>query len=126
MTSTTKIAAALLATATLVATAGLAQAKSASDIRQEAIEKREAAQKESIQDGRKDGSITIWERARLTREQKRIERLEKDALTDGHISKGEYREIKSAQDRARAHIKEEKSNEAVRGWWWRNFVRHQD
>ena len=103
--------------------AGPASAKSATQIRQEAIEKREAAQAEAIISGRKDGSLTWWERARLAREQRRIAKLDAQVLADGKITKGEYLAVKAAQNDASDHIKTDEHNQFVRGWWWRTFVR---
>ncbi|MEQ1695617.1 MAG: hypothetical protein ABL901_07225 [Hyphomicrobiaceae bacterium] len=103
--------------------AGPASAKSASQIRQEAIDKREAAQAEAIVEGRKNGSLTWWERARLVREQRRIGKLEAQASSDGKITKGEYRAVKAAQNDAGEHITADKHNPSVRGWWWRTFSR---
>lgn len=100
-----------------------ASAHSATQIRQEAIEKREAAQAQAIVAGRQDGGLTWWERYRLVREQRRIEKLEQQTLADGRITKAEYYAVKRAQTDASAHISEDRHNEAVRGWWWRTFVR---
>ncbi|MBX9925988.1 MAG: hypothetical protein K2Y05_06490 [Hyphomicrobiaceae bacterium] len=96
---------------------------SATEIRREALERREAAQKEAIADGRRDGGLTIWEKWRLNGEQKRIDRLEREALSDGKITKQEYVEIRSAQRAAEGHIAAERSDGQVRGWWWRTFSR---
>ncbi len=110
-----------LATAVL-ATAAFAGG-SASDIRREALERRDAAQKEAIVDGRRDGSITIWEKFRLNREQKRIDKLERNVLADGRISKQEYVELRQARNDAGRSIDVERHNGQVRGWWWRTFSR---
>jgi hypothetical protein len=113
----------LIATVTALVLAAPASAKTATQIRQEALEKREAAQEQAIVRGRSDGSLTWWERARLVREQKRIDRLEKSVLADGKITKNEYYAVKNAQNDAGRHITDDKHNEQVRGWWWRTFVR---
>lgn len=105
------------------ALAGPAAAKSATEIRQEAIEKREAAQAEAIAQGRHDGGLTYWEKLRLQKEQRRISKLEAESLQDGKITKQEYLKVKEAQNDAREHIAEERHNEKVRGWWWRTFSR---
>ena len=96
---------------------------SATEIRREALARREAAQQEAIADGRRDGGLTIWEKWRLNSEQKRIHRLEREAIADGKITKQEYVEIRSAQRAAENHIATERSNGQVRGWWWRTFSR---
>lgn len=100
-----------------------ASAKSASQIRQEAIDKREAAQAEAIVEGRKNGSLTWWERSRLVREQRRIAKLQDQVNADGKVTKGEYRTLKAAQNDAGEHISADKHNPSVRGWWWRTFSR---
>ncbi len=123
MTAKTAFSAALLATIATVALAGAADAKSATQIRQEAIDAREGKQAEAIVEGRKNGSLTWWEKNRLVREQKRVRALEAQALGDGKITRGEFLAIKGAQNDAGRHIADEKHNEAVRGWWWRTFVR---
>lgn len=113
----------LIAVVAGVVLAGPASAKSATQIRQEAIDKREAAQAEAIVEGRTNGSLTWWERARLVREQRRIAKLEAQVLADGKITKGEYLAVKAAQNDARDHIKADEHNQSVRGWWWRTFSR---
>jgi hypothetical protein len=123
MTAKTILSAALLASFAALAISAPASAQSATEIRKQALEKREAAQEQAIVDGRRNGSLTWWEKNRLVREQKRIDKLEAEALSDGKITKNEYLTIKGAQNDAGRHITEEKHNEAVRGWWWRTFVR---
>jgi hypothetical protein len=123
MTRTSMISALMIATVASLALAAPASAKTATQIRQEALEKREAAQQAAIVEGRRDGSLTFWEKLRLSREQKRIDRLEADALRDGKITRNEYYSIKAAQNDAGRHITQEKHNETVRGWWWRTFSR---
>lgn len=103
--------------------AGPASAKSATQIRQEAIEKREAAQADAIVEGRTNGSLTWWERARLVREQRRIAKLDAQVAADGKITKSEYLAVKAAQNDAGDHISADKHNQYVRGWWWRTFSR---
>jgi hypothetical protein len=116
----------LAGTVAVLATLALAApvlAKSPTDIRRDALEDRRADQRESIHDGRRDGGITIWEKWRLNREQRRLDRLEREALSDGRLSKGEYLDLRDARKRADRHIHDERSNGRVRGWWWRTFSR---
>jgi hypothetical protein len=123
-TMTTKlISSVMIATVAALALTAPASAKTATQIRQEALEKREAAQEEAIVKGRQDGSLTWLERYRLVREQRRIDKLEARVLADGKISKSEYYAVKGAQNDAGRHITANKHNEQVRGWWWRTFVR---
>lgn len=103
--------------------AGPAAAKSATEIRREAIERREADQAASIAAGRRDGGLTWWEKLRLQREQRRIDKLEAQALEDGKITKREYRDLRAAQNGASHHISSERHDQQVRGWWWRTFAR---
>ena len=123
MSNLKPMSALLIAIVAGVALSGPADAKTATQIRQDAIEKREAAQAHAIIEGRTNGSLTWWERYRLVREQRRIEKLEAQTLADGKITRSEYYAIKSSQNDARSHIRDETHNEDVRGWWWRTFVR---
>ena len=113
----------VIATVAGLALAAPANAKSATQIRQDAIERREASQEQAIAKGREDGSLTWWEKYRLVREQRRIATLEAQVRADGKITRSEYYAVKAAQNDAGRHITEEKHNEYVRGWWWRTFVR---
>jgi hypothetical protein len=123
MTRSSLIAGLMIATVAGLALSAPASAKSATEIRREALEKREAAQIKAIEAGRRDGSLTWWEKVRLMREERRAERLEAQALSDGRITKSEYFAVKGAlQDEAR-HIDADRHNDAVRGWWWRTFIR---
>ena len=123
MTRTPFIAGLMIATIAGVALAAPASAKSATEIRKEALERREAAQVQAIEAGRRDGSLTWWEKYRLVREQRRVQTLEAQALSDGRITKQEYVSVKHAITDQAAHIDTERHNEYVRGWWWRTFVR---
>jgi hypothetical protein len=109
----------VLALTAVVATTGLA----AADPGHNRIDQREAQQRAAIKDGRRDGSITFLEAWRLRREQARIATLEAKFKRDGGLSPSERRELRFAQDDASRHIYAERHNEAVRGWWWRTFVR---
>jgi len=106
-----------------VATAGPASAKSATEIRREAIERRAADQANEISAGRRDGGLTWWEKLKLQREQRRIDKLEAKVLEDGKITKREYVDVRAAQSDARNHISSERRDQQVRGWWWRTFQR---
>ena len=76
-------------------------------------------QRALVEQGRNDGSITWTEKYSLSREQARIEQLERDALADGRLSRDEYRNLRQAQDDAARHILTERHDNQVRGWWWR-------
>lgn len=73
----------------------------------------------SISHGRTDGSLTFLERYSLRREQARIDKLEREALADGRLGPDEYRRIRRAQHDAAGHIRAERRDTQVRGWWWR-------
>jgi hypothetical protein len=113
----------MIATVTAIVLAAPASAKTATQIRAEALEKHEAAQQEAIYNGRRDGSLTWWERLRLTSEQRRIAKIEQEVAADGRITRSEYYDVKRAQNDAGRHITQDKHNEYVRGWWWRTFAR---
>lgn len=123
MSNLKPVSALLIAVVAGLALAGPVSAKTATQIRQDAIEKREAAQERAIAVGRENGSLTWWERYRLVREQRRIEKLDAQILADGKITRHEYYALKAAQNDARNHINEDAHNQYVRGWWWRTFVR---
>lgn len=111
------------AVATLVLAAPVLAGNTASDVRREALERREDAQKEAISDGRRDGGITIWEKWRLNNEQRRLDRMERQAFADGKVTKKEYVELREARETAAKHIRAERTDAQVRGWWWRTFSR---
>jgi len=106
-----------------IAIAGPASAKSATEIRREAIERRNTDQADAISAGRRDGGLTWWEKLKLQREQRRINKLEAKVLEDGKITKREYVDLRAAQTDARNHISAERRDQQVRGWWWRTFSR---
>ena len=123
MTRTPLIAGLMIAAFAGAALTAPANAWTATEIRKEALERREAAQIEAIEAGRRDGSLTWWEKYRLVREHRRVQQLESQALSDGRITKDEYVAVKRAVADEANHIDAERHNESVRGWWWRTFVR---
>ena len=127
MTRATKLSGLMIAVIAAAALAGPAStpasAKSATEIRKEALEKRAASEQNEIYNGRHNGSLTWWEKFRLEREQRRIGKLEADALRDGKITRHEYFAVKRAQTDAAQHISADEHNPYVRGWFWRTFVR---
>lgn len=108
-----------LALTALVASTTLA----AADPGHHEIDRRAAQQNAAIADGRRDGSLTFIEAFRLRREQARIAALEARFKRNGRLTPGEREELRLAQEDAARHIYQERHNEAVRGWWWRTFVR---
>lgn len=87
------------------------------------IDKRQSSQTGQIVAGRKDGSLTWYEKWVLRKEQRRIYRLEAKAKSDGKLSRTEIRSLSGALDDAGRHIYQQRHDGEVRGWWWRTFVR---
>jgi hypothetical protein len=110
------------ATAIVAALSTVAAAHSSTD----RIDRRQAAQQRSIQEGVRSGEITRHELQRLQAEQGRIRELERRAERDGYVDRYERRRIEAAQDAARRHIAEERRDGERRGhrsgaWerrWW--------
>ncbi len=107
---------AVLATATVIAStvSALAHDQTAS------IDATRAAQERQIQNGRYHGDLTRREYRALEAEQARIFEMERRALADGHLSKREAREIKTAQKEAAQHIKDERNDNQVS--WYRRWL----
>ena len=119
MTATTRTAMATLAILIASTAAGGAHDRFDQDRAYGIIQAERDRQRALVEDGRSDGSITWLEKYDLSREQARIEELERRALADGRMSRDEYRMIREAQSDAERHIWSERRNEQVRGWWWR-------
>lgn len=79
------------------------------------IDAREAEQADRIERGSRNGQLTWYERMALTREQARIDRMEREAKRDGYISGEEARRIERAQDAASRHIYSE-SHDGQTSW----------
>lgn len=108
-----------LATLLVLATTGIVTAtpSSAHDWRNEIIDSRETEQAERIRAGRRAGELTWLEMQRLRQEQRRIARLQREALADdGRIDAAEFRAINAAQNASARHIREERTD-AQRPWW---------
>ena len=110
---------ATLAAATLVATTLSATAHEST----KPIDRALAQQNHQIEDARLHGDLTRREYRALKVEQDRIANMERRALADGHFSKREAREIKSAQKDAAHHIKDE-SNDGQVSWYRRWLYNH--
>ena len=98
----------------------LTTSASAHDWRQAEIDRREAAQEQRIQAGRRSGEITRSEYRQLEAEQAHIRQLERNALRDGHIDRREAAQIREAQNQASRHITQEStdSERVRRHRWW--------
>lgn len=107
----------LLATALIVV--GASTAANAYDYRQGQIDARRAEEAYRIRHGRATGELTLVEKWRLQAEQARIAAMERNALRDGHIDRGEAYRINRALDRASGNIYRETHDRQVA--WWRRW-----
>jgi len=103
-----------------LALAATTSAASAYDSRQDRINDRQYDQAYRIYQARRSGDLTLLEKWRLQAEQRRIADMERYALRDGRISRGEAHWIRDAQDRASRHIYNE-SHDGQVSWWRRRF-----
>lgn len=74
------------------------------------VNKRQATQKARIVEGAATGDLTKKETKQLAKQQKRINRLERRAKSDGVVTKKERARINKAQNRANRNIKRKKNN----------------
>jgi hypothetical protein len=88
---------------------------SASSQRMQADVQRNINQKERIQAGTKDGSLTAREAARLERGQARTERREARAGINGRVGAGEQARIQRGENRQSEVIRHERHNLRRRG-----------
>ena len=79
------------------------------------IDRREARQHERIADGRRSGQLTRPEVARLRAGQRRVHRIERRAVADGIVTRGEGRRIERVQDHESRAIYRLKHNARRRG-----------
>ena len=93
----------------LAATSGAALAHSNSA--------RLSEQRDWIEEGRRDGSITWREGLKLRREQAAIARAKADLEADGRLSRSDRRYLYRLQDRAENDIAKESSDGWRRPWW---------
>ncbi len=78
------------------------------------INKRQAAQRESIRNGIADGSLTRPEAYRLGKSQVRMERKEQQFRSDGEFTRRERVNLQTTADRNRARIYRQRHDEQVR------------
>lgn len=71
---------------------------------------RNVYQQQRIEQGLRDGSLTVQEAAALQRGEARISRMESRALSDGTLSDAERRQIAEAQNRQSRAIERERSD----------------
>lgn len=110
------IAAALLTTTTLVATATTA---SAGERWRYEVEDRQARHMELIEEGLHQGTLTRGEYRSLRREQFRISRMKRSFLADGDLSWNEKQSLRYAQDAANNHIFQERNDHEKSRRWYR-------
>jgi hypothetical protein len=106
---------ALIAFAALAATSTLALAHS--------NDARQSEQRDWIQDGRNNGTITWREGIKLRREQANINRIEAQMRSDGRLSRDEKRTLHGLQDQAQNDIVRESNDGWRRPWWLPRFGR---
>ena len=78
------------------------------------INKREAAQRQSIRAGVQDGSLTAREAHRLGHRQVKMERKEQRFRSDGVLTKRERANLHATADANRAAIYRQRHNDQVR------------
>lgn len=78
------------------------------------INKREAAQRESIRNGIEDGSLTAREAHRLGKHQVKMERKEQRFREDGELSRRERANLHVTADANRARIYKQRHDDQVR------------
>ena len=100
------------AVATLIAAAFplAAIAQQAGDTGSGSMYDRNVHQQQRIEQGLRDGSLTVQEAANLERSQARISQMEARALADGRLSDAERARINEAQNRQSGAIERERSD----------------
>lgn len=93
-----------------VLTIGLLAAGSASAQSMSSIDQREANQEQRIRDGRRDGSLTRGEAARLEQGEQRINRYEARARADGVVTPAERQRLDNMLDRESRAIHNERTD----------------
>lgn len=78
------------------------------------VDKREANQQRRIQQGVKSGELTPREAARLERGEKRIERMEEKAKTDGKVTAQKRKRLHRAENAESRKIYREKHDKQRR------------
>jgi hypothetical protein len=81
---------------------------------QDAIDRREAEQRQRIRQGINEGSLTRTEAQRLRMEQRRIRDLERQFWTDGRLDRQERRVLQRELNRASHNIEYARRNRYYR------------
>jgi hypothetical protein len=93
-----------LALALLSALASAQTTVTPQTVRAEQVLQRDVNQETRIRDGLQSGQLTTREAALLQREEAHIDRLQRNALADGNMSKAEAARINAAQNKVSADI----------------------
>jgi hypothetical protein len=115
---TKNLSAVTLIAAALALFAGGAQAQGAyspSDLQQKRLDNRQARQSDRITQGVASGELTVREQARLEKQQRHINRLERRTESDGHVTAREALRVERAQDRASRDIRRQKHDRQHKG-----------
>ena len=75
----------------------------------------------TIEEGRREGSITWLEGRKLRKDQREIERVKAAMEADGHLSREEKRVLYRMQDAAEDHIEAEATDTRHRASWLPRF-----
>ncbi len=102
----------LIKTALVIAVAVTTLGAQAADAA--SINKRESAQRHSIRQGVKDGSLTRPEAHRLAKGQVRMERKEQRFRSDGELTRRERANLHATADKNRARIYRQRHDDQVR------------
>jgi uncharacterized membrane protein YebE (DUF533 family) len=117
-----RIILAAVTAATVIGTAGVANAESRWNWGGGGSgERREARQEAAIEQGRRNGSLTGSEYRSLQAEQARIDALQNRAKADGRVDRREAAQIAQAQNNAARHIAQESHDSERRGSWIRRW-----
>jgi hypothetical protein len=100
----------LISAVLLIASASLMKAQTALP-----TTSRQVTQQARIADGVNDKELTRHERARLEREQRKIQHDKKVAKSDGSVSPEEKKLLRREQNRASRHIRRQKNDGQLRG-----------
>ena len=84
---------------------------------------RLAEQAQSIEEGRRDGSITWREGRELRKDQREIAVVKAEFEADGHLSRSEKKILFKMQDAAEGHIESEANDNWHRARWLPRFGR---
>lgn len=74
---------------------------------------RDVNQQRRIEQGLQDGQLTVREAGKLEHEEGKIDKMQAQALKDGHLSGAERARLQAAQDKVSADIRADKTNGVV-------------